>query len=113
MKLLKVVLFFIAPISLFGQLKKITNKEIWSYEFSAEKLQEIHPLNSASQYTVLEVNRKTRVSKVVAYDYATAEFAEEIINSSVKIETISLSIQLLFLKLSFLKKPSCLNPAFS
>lgn len=85
MKLLKVVLFFIAPISLFGQLKKITNKEIWSYEFSAEKLQEIHPLSSASQYTVLEVNRKTRVSKVVAYDYATAEFAEEIVNSSLKV----------------------------
>ena len=85
MKLLKVVLFFIAPISLFGQLKKITNKEIWNFEFSAEKLQEIHPLNSASQYTVLEVNRKIRVSKVVAYDYATAEFAEEIVNSSLKV----------------------------
>jgi dipeptidyl-peptidase-4 len=82
MKLLKVILFFIAPVALFGQSKKITNNDIWNFEFSAERLQEIHPLTSASQYTVLEVNRRARTSKVVAYDYATAAIAEEIVSSS-------------------------------
>ena len=46
MKLLKVILFFIAPVALFGQSKKITNNDIWNFEFSAESLQEIHPLTS-------------------------------------------------------------------
>ena len=82
MKLLKVIFFFVAPVALFGQSKKITNNDIWNFEFSAERLQEIHPLTSASQYTVLEVNRRARTSKVVAYDYATAAIAEEIVSSS-------------------------------
>ena len=82
MKLLKAALFLLLPLALFGQTKKITNDDIWNLEFSAERLEAIHPLTTASQYTVLKVDRRTRTSKVVAYDYATAKEAEEVVNSA-------------------------------
>ena len=82
MKLLKTALFLLLPLALFGQTKKITNDDIWNFEFSAERLEVIHPLTTASQYTVLKVDRRTRTSKVVAYDYATAKEAEEVVNSA-------------------------------
>ena len=85
MKLLKTALFLLLPLALFGQTKKITNDDIWNFEFSAERLEAIHPLTTASQYTVLKVDRRTRTSKVVAYDYATAKEAEEVLNSATTI----------------------------
>ena len=85
MKLLKAALFLLLPLALFGQTKKITNDDIWNFEFSAERLEAIHPLTTASQYTVLKVDRRTRTSKVVAYDYATAKEAEEVLNSATTI----------------------------
>ena len=85
MKLLKTVLFLLLPLALFGQTKKITNDDIWNFEFSAERLEAIHPLTTASQYTVLKVDRRTRTSKVVAYDYATAKEAKEVVNSATSI----------------------------
>ena len=85
MKLLKTVLFSLLPLALFGQTKKITNDDIWNFEFSAERLEAIHPLTTASQYTVLKVDRRTRTSKVVAYDYATAKEAKEVVNSATSI----------------------------
>ena len=85
MKLLKTVLFLLLPLALFGQTKKITNDDIWNFIFSAERLEAIHPLTTASQYTVLKVDRRTRTSKVVAYDYATAKEAKEVVNSATSI----------------------------
>ena len=85
MKLLKTVLFLLLPLALFGQTKKITNDDIWNFIFSTERLEAIHPLTTASQYTVLKVDRRTRTSKVVAYDYATAKEAEEVLNSATTI----------------------------
>ena len=85
MKLLKTVLFSLLPLALFGQTKKITNDDIWNFIFSAERLEAIHPLTTASQYTVLKVDRRTRTSKVVAYDYATAKEAKEVVNSATSI----------------------------
>jgi len=70
------------PFALVAQTKEITNEEIWNFEFSSERLEEIHPLTTVSQYTVLEVDRRTRTSKVVAYDYVTANVTEEIVNSA-------------------------------
>lgn len=83
MKLLRLALVLVFPFTLVAQNKEITNEEIWNFEFSSERLEEIHPLTTVSQYTVLEVDRKTRTSKVVAYDYATAEATEEIVNSAI------------------------------
>ena len=85
MKLLKTVLFLLLPLALFGQTKKITNDDIWNFIFSTERLEAIHPLTTASQYTVLKVDRRTRTSKVVAYDYATAKEAKEVVNSATSI----------------------------
>ena len=85
MKLLKTVLFSLLPLALFGQTKKITNDDIWNFIFSTERLEAIHPLTTASQYTVLKVDRRTRTSKVVAYDYATAKEAKEVVNSATSI----------------------------
>ena len=82
MKLLRLALVLVFPFALVAQTKEITNEEIWNFEFSSERLEEIHPLTTVSQYTVLEVDRRTRTSKVVAYDYATAEATEEIVNSA-------------------------------
>ena len=82
MKLLRLALVLVFPFALVAQTKEITNEEIWNFEFSSERLEEIHPLTTVSQYTVLEVDRRTRTSKVVAYDYATANVTEEIVNSA-------------------------------
>ena len=82
MKLLRLALVLVFPFALVAQTKEITNKEIWNFEFSSERLEEIHPLTTVSQYTVLEVDRRTRTSKVVSYDYATANVTEEIVNSA-------------------------------
>lgn len=82
MKLVRFALVLVFPFALVAQTKEITNKEIWNFEFSSERLEEIHPLTTVSQYTILEVDRRTRTSKVVAYDYATANVTEEIVNSA-------------------------------
>ena len=82
MKLLRLALVLVFPFALVAQTKEITNEEIWNFEFSSERLEEIHPLTTVSQYTVLEVDRRTRTSKVVSYDYATANVTEEIVNSA-------------------------------
>ena len=82
MKLLRLALVLVFPFTLIAQKKEITNEEIWNFEFSSERLEEIHPLTTVSQYTVLEVDRRTQTSKIVAYDYATANVTEEIVNSA-------------------------------
>jgi len=82
MKLVRLALVLVFPFALVAQTKEITNEEIWNFEFSSERLEEIHPLTTVSQYTVLEVDRRTRTSKVVAYDYVTANVTEEIVNSA-------------------------------
>ena len=97
MKLLKTALFLLLPLALFGQTQKITNEDIWNFEFSAERLEAIHPLTNTSQYTVIKVDRRTQTSKVVAYDYATAKEVEVIVNS-----TTSISIPF-FISYSFSK----------
>ena len=82
MKLLRLALVLVFPFTLIAQKKEITNEEIWNFEFSSERLEEIHPLTTVSQYTVLEVDRRTQTSKIVAYDYATANVTEEVVNSA-------------------------------
>ncbi len=82
MQSLKTILFFLFPLIVLGQIKNISNNEIWSFQFSPKLLEEIHPLTSASQYTVLEINREDQTSKVIAYDYATGEIVQEIVNSA-------------------------------
>ena len=82
MKLFRFALFIAFPLALVAQEKEITNEEIWDFDFSPKSLQEIQPLTSTSQYSVLELDPKKRTSKVVAYDYATAKLAGEIVNSA-------------------------------
>ena len=82
MKLFRFALVLVFPLALVAQEKEITNEEIWDFDFSPKSLQEIHPLTSASQYSVLELDPRKRTSKVVAYDYATAKLAGEIVNSA-------------------------------
>ena len=53
MKLLRLALVLVFPFTLIAQKKEITNEEIWNFEFSSESLEEIHPLTTVSQYTVL------------------------------------------------------------
>ena len=70
-------------ISLVGQNKQLTNEAIWNFEFSQETLASIHPLNSESAYTVIEVDYQSRQSKIVMYDYATAKELAVLVDSSV------------------------------
>lgn len=82
MKLFQFAQILLFPLVLLAQEKEITNEEIWNFDFSAKSLQEIHPLSSVSQYSVLELDPIKRTSKVVAYDYATAKLAGVIVNSA-------------------------------
>ena len=74
MKLLRLALVFVFPFALVAQTKEITNEEIWSFEFSSERLEEIRPLTTVSQYTVLELDRRTQTSKVVVKTNARQRF---------------------------------------
>ncbi|MGB2152696.1 MAG: hypothetical protein ACPHVX_01860 [Flavobacteriaceae bacterium] len=82
MKLFRFAQILLFPLVLLAQEKEITNEEIWNFDFSVKSLQEIHPLSSVSQYSVLELDPIRQISKVIAYDYATANLVGEIVNSS-------------------------------
>ena len=59
----KISLFYtlFTSISLVGQNQRLTNGAIWNFEFSQETLASIHPLNSESAYTVIEVDYPSTV----------------------------------------------------
>ena len=82
MKLFRFAQILLFPLVLLAQEKEITNEEIWDFDFSVKSLQEIHPLSSVSQYSVLELDPIRQTSKVIAYDYATANLVGEIVNSA-------------------------------
>lgn len=82
MKLFRFAQILLFPFVLLAQVKEITNEEIWNFDFSVKSLQEIHPLSSVSQYSVLELDPIRQTSKVIAYDYATANLVGEIVNSA-------------------------------
>lgn len=51
--------------------KTITLEEIWGGAFQTEGLQVLRSMNDGQHYTVLEVDRATRSSAIVKYDYQT------------------------------------------
>ena len=69
-------------LAVFGQKKQLSNEVIWDWEFSQETLASIHPLQSESAYTVIEVDYRNRQAKIVMYDYATAKEIAVLVDSA-------------------------------
>ena len=67
---LTVLSIFIATIStVTAQEKDITLEEIWGGEFRTERLDALRSLKNGKEYSVLNYNRKDRVSTIDVYDY--------------------------------------------
>ena len=57
------IILICLSFSIFAQ-KKITLQEIWSGEFRAEYLSEIHPLNNPAEYSVFTYDRTTKETRI-------------------------------------------------
>ena len=80
---LTVLSFFIATIStLTAQQKDITLEEIWGGDFRTERLDALRSLKNGKEYSVLNYNRKDRVSTIDVYDYKSGEKVRTLLNSS-------------------------------
>ena len=73
---------FFSTFSLHAQTRPLTNEAIWNWEFAQERLESIHPMKNQSAYTVLKVDYATQTSKIVLYDYATANELAVLVDSS-------------------------------
>lgn len=76
------LLLFLVITQLNAQEKQLTNEAIWNWEFSQKTLESIYPLTTQSAYTVLKVDYQKQQSKIVLYDYATAEELYVLVDSS-------------------------------
>ncbi|MGB5821419.1 MAG: S9 family peptidase [Saonia sp.] len=82
-KTICIALFVFAhSIGIHAQQKQITLEEIWGGTFRTEGLDALRSMKNGKQYTILEVDRATRVSSINTYDYKTLEKKEAIISSS-------------------------------
>ena len=77
-----VFLLFLFASHINAQEKQLTNEAIWNWEFSQKTLESIHPLTTQSAYTVLKVDYQQQQSKIILYDYATAEELAVLVDSS-------------------------------
>ncbi|NBC57357.1 MAG: prolyl oligopeptidase family serine peptidase [Bacteroidetes bacterium] len=82
------VLFFIIVSNLVAQNKEITLEEIWSGNFSQDRLQSLQSLNNGQSYIVQDYNRAKGEMRVDIFEYKTGEKTGELINSS-KIEGLN------------------------
>ncbi|TKS56955.1 S9 family peptidase [Mesohalobacter halotolerans] len=82
------VLFFIIVSNLVAQNKEITLEEIWSGNFSHDRLQSLQSLNNGQSYIVQDYNRAKGEMRVDIFEYKTGEKTGELINSS-KIEGLN------------------------
>lgn len=67
---------------LHAQKKTISLEEIWGGAFRTEGLDAIRSLKNGTQYTVLNIDRNTKTSRVDVYDYASLEKVNTLVNSA-------------------------------
>ncbi len=76
------VIFFInALVSLHAQTKDITLEEIWSGEFSQERMQSLQSLKDGKSYIVQDYDRTNQEMKVDIFSYKTGEKKGTLISS--------------------------------
>ena len=76
-----IILLLISVVGIQAQEKQITIPQLWDGTFRSERLQSIRPLADSDQYTVLKIDRKTRSSAIMRYDYAKEGPGVALVNS--------------------------------
>ncbi len=67
--------------SLVAQERQITLEEIWGGAFGTEGMDVLHSMKNGKQYSILNMDRKSRVISVDKYDYNTLEKVETIVST--------------------------------
>jgi dipeptidyl-peptidase-4 len=73
---------FLATSLIYSQNKQITLEDIWSGAFRTESMQALHSMSNGKQYSVLNVDRQTRVATIDIYDYKTLEKVKTLLSSA-------------------------------
>jgi dipeptidyl-peptidase-4 len=73
---------FLATSLIYSQNKQITLEDIWGGEFRTESMQALHSMSNGKQYSVLNVDRQTRVATIDIYDYKTLEKVKTLLSSA-------------------------------
>ena len=83
MKRILVLLFLVLCYTNLSvaQLKKVTLEEIWSSNFSPERLESIRSMNNGNQYTLLKSNPSNLFSAIEKYDYTSLQRIETIVST--------------------------------
>jgi len=84
-KLRFILICFVICSNVNAQNKSITLEEIWSGEFSQQRLQSLQSLNNGQSYIVQDYDRAQGEMRVDIFDYKTGEKTGELLNSG-KIE---------------------------
>jgi len=80
---LSFLLLFITAFSpITAQQKNITLEEIWGGAFRTDGLDELRSLNNGKEYSVLNYDRRTRVSTVDVYSYKDGQKTRTVLNSA-------------------------------
>jgi len=74
-------LFIFASYSVLAQ-KQITLDEIWSGEFRAEYLSEIHPLNNPTEYSVFTYDRISRETRIDLHSFVDEKAKRTLLSSA-------------------------------
>jgi len=78
----KILLVFLVFTSLINAQKKdVTNQDIWTGAFRAERLYKLNPMKNADDYTVLNYDSLTHSNSIDKYSYKTLKKLETIVNS--------------------------------
>jgi len=64
-----------------GQTKKVTLDEIWNGTFRTEGMDVLRSMKNGKQYTVLNIDQKTKTSSIDKYDYKTLDKVETVLSS--------------------------------
>ncbi|GMN07025.1 S9 family peptidase [Croceitalea sp. MTPC5] len=65
-----------------GQKKKITIEEIWNGTFRTERIDALRSMKNGKQYTVLNIDRRSKTSSIDKYDYKSLKKIETIVASN-------------------------------
>ncbi|RNL85940.1 S9 family peptidase [Sinomicrobium pectinilyticum] len=68
--------------SLTAQDRQITLEEIWNGAFSTEGMDVLHSMKNGKQYSILNMDRQSKVVSVDKYDYNTLEKVETIVSTA-------------------------------
>ncbi len=73
---------FLTTSLIYCQNKQISLEDIWSGTFRTEGMQALHSMKNGKQYSVLNVDRQTRVATIDIYDYKTLEKVKTLVSSA-------------------------------